>query len=183
MSTSSEKPGNRRRRVYPFFSTPLRRFAGVLSPIAALMGLLAWHSAVPTWMRLTAGGVVLVSLVALYRGYGHRIEVSRQGVRYRGLWRNVRIDWIDVRLMDRYVPLDRNPHARYVYISRLSSPPVDWREIDDNTIQLQDRPGLLVALESMRKASPENDTGNEPPSFPAGPANTERDEAVGASGL
>jgi hypothetical protein len=138
--------------VWPFFSTPLRVFAGVLGPIAGMMLLLAVLPGVPTAIRLTAGMVVGVSLYGFYRGYAHRVEVTPEGVCYRRPGRRVRLSWEEVRHVGRYVPIDRNRSSAYVYVTRLDAPPVDWREVDENTIQLQDRPGLLETLEEQQRA-------------------------------
>lgn len=137
------------RRVWPFFSTPFRVFGGVIGPIAGMMGLLAAMPRVPGMIRLTAGLVLAVSVYALYRGYGRRIIATGDSISFRSLTRAVSIPWTHVQRMGRYVPLDRNLQTQYVYITRRTEPPVDWREIDADTIQLQDRPGLLEELETL----------------------------------
>lgn len=117
-------------------------------PIVSMMLLLAILPRVPLGLRLTAGAVVAVSLYAGYRGYGHRVEVTPESVTYRRPGRCFRLRWQEIRHIGRYIPLDRNRASQYVYVTRLDTPPLDWREIDENTIQLQDRPGLLESLQS-----------------------------------
>jgi len=119
-----------------------------------MMTLLALLPGVPVGLRLTAA---VVSLYGFYRGYGHRIEMTAEGVRYRRPGRCLSLRWGEVRHIGRYVPLDRNRVSQYVYITRRESPPVDWREIDENTIQLQDRPGLLESLQRQWEVSREAD--------------------------
>lgn len=143
---STSTGGTASRRVWPFFSTPFHVFMAVMGPIGAMSAFCAAMPAMPGWIRLSGGVVLVLSLYALYRGYGHRIEITPDHVRYRSLRRDLRIPWSQVRRIDRYIPLDRNLKTQYVYVTRLESPPVDWREIDNDTIQLQDRPGLLEAL-------------------------------------
>ena len=142
----------RDRVVWSFFSTPFRVFAGVLGPIAAMMAVLALLPGMPTVIRVTAGMVVLASLYGFFRGYGHRVEATAEGVCYRRLGRAVKLCWPEIRRIGRYVPIDRNRNCMYVYVTRLETPPVDWREVDENTIQLQDRPGLLEAIQKRWEA-------------------------------
>ncbi|GMV95762.1 MAG: hypothetical protein AMXMBFR83_01330 [Phycisphaerae bacterium] len=148
------------RRRWPFFSTPLGVFSAVMGPISAMMLLLASLPAVPVGIRISAAAVVLVSVVSLLRGYGRRVELSEMGIRFRrpggGDWF---IPWGEVRLVGRYVPLDRNRTCRYVFVTRLEDPPVDRRELDADTIQLQDRPGLLEAIEWYRRRAGTPRTG------------------------
>jgi hypothetical protein len=137
MPPSSEQGSRTGRVVWTFFSTPLRVFLGVMGPI--------------TIMMLVAGVVVVLSAHAFRRGYLQRIEAWPTQVVFRTPGRTLTIPWDQVRRMDSYIPLDRNRATRYVYITRLDSPPVDWREIDENTIQLQDRAGLLETLHGYWK--------------------------------
>lgn len=134
------------RDVWSYFSTPLRVFLGVVGPIAGMMGLLAAAPGVPGWMRVSAGVVVAVTLYGLIRGYGRRVVATPQGLCFQSPRRRIQLTWPEIRGIASYVPLDRNLKTRYVYATRLDTSPIDWREIDENTIQLQDRPGLLDAL-------------------------------------
>ncbi|GMU24439.1 MAG: hypothetical protein AMXMBFR13_45130 [Phycisphaerae bacterium] len=148
---SSEQGSRTGRVVWAFFSTPMRVFLGVMGPITIMMLVLALLPGVPVGIRLTAGVVVVLSAHAFRRGYLQRIEAWPTQVVFRTPGRTLAIPWDQVRRMDSYIPLDRNRATRYVYITRLDSPPVDWREIDENTIQLQDRAGLLETLHGYWK--------------------------------
>jgi hypothetical protein len=107
--------------------------------------------AIPVGIRISSAAVACISLYAFWRGYLGRVEATPRHVRYRRWRKVIVIPWQEVRLMDRYIPLDRNRHCRYVFITRLDTPPVDHREVDENTIQLQDRPGLLETLLAYRQ--------------------------------
>jgi hypothetical protein len=152
-----------RRQVWPFFSTPLRVFVLVMGPIAGSMTLLAALPGVPAVIRITAGVVVAASLYGLVRGYANRVEADAEGIRYRGPGKHFRIPWRDVRHLDRYTPLDRNRTTQYVYATRLEVPPADWREIDRNTVQLQDRPGLLESLRAYWLAAQHEEANRSGP--------------------
>ena len=118
-----------------------------------MMTLLALLPAMPAGIRMTAAMVAVVSLYSFWRGYRPRVEVSPEYIRYRTVGRRYTIFWSDVRGLDRYTPLNRNRTSQYVYITRLDSPPVDWRDMNANTIQLQDRPGLLETLRMYQQGS------------------------------
>jgi len=141
------------RTVWPFFSTPLRVFLAVMGPVMLIMIAAAILPGMTRGIRISAAMVAAVSLYALHRGYRHRIEVTREAITYRSPARRFTIAWRDVRLIGRYTPPDRNSTSQYVYITRLDRPPVERRQIDENTIQLQDRPGLLETLQSYRSAA------------------------------
>ncbi len=132
---------------WSFFNTPLRTFLAVMLPILVLMVLLAALPGVPTGIRWTAGAVILISLYALWRGYLHRLEADAEGIAYQTPFTRLAIPWSQVRRIDRYIPPDRNRLTPYVYITRLDHPPEGRHMIDPDTIQLQDRPGLLEALQ------------------------------------
>lgn len=136
-----------------FFSTPLWQFLAVMVPLTLMMLLLAVLSAMPLGIRLSSAAVACISLYALWRGYHYRVEATPQYVRYRGWRKDIVIPWHEVHLIDRYTPLDRNRGSQYVFVTRLDTPPVDRREIDENTIQLQDRPGLLETLRLCRQSA------------------------------
>lgn len=137
-------------RVLPMFSTPLHVFLGVMGPICALMVAVALLRGFPAWARISALVVVAVSLDAFRRGYLHRVVVHADHVVYRTLRWRIEIPWEQVRLMGRYVPPDRNRTTGYVFITRRDHAPVSRHEIDADTLQLQDRPGLLEWLEETR---------------------------------
>jgi len=148
------------RRSWSYFSTPLRYFLWVFVPICALMAPLAVVA--QRWpLRASAALVLLCSAYAAIRGYFCRVEADRDGVRYRSLSKDIRIRWPDIRRLDRYAPGAGN--AAYIYLTCEDRPPLGRWEIDDRTIQLQDRPGLLEALREARDAAspnPSNLLGN-----------------------
>ncbi len=131
------------RRSWPYFSTPLKYFLWVLVPVCALMGPLAILAS--RWgLRASAAVVLGCSVYALVRGYFCRVTMDGDGVGYRSPWRRVRIGWGDVRGIERYSVGVGG--ASYVYVSRRAEPPAGRWEIDGDTIQLQDRPGLVETL-------------------------------------
>lgn len=148
--TAADSATSMPRRHWPFFSTPLPVFAGVMGPIGGMMFLLAVLPGIPGAIRGTAGLVVAISVASFVRGYGCRVELSEAGVTYHRPGRAWTLCWTDIRLTGRYVPLDRNRSTQYVFVTTLDAPPVDRREITPDTIQLQDRPGLLEAIEWYR---------------------------------
>jgi hypothetical protein len=135
---------------WPVFSTPLRYFLWVFVPVALLMGgLMAFSTR--AGIRVSAGVVVGCSLYAGCRGYLCRVHVDARGVAYRTPRRSVRLEWDAVRLIGRYAP---GPGAAsYVFITSRESPPAGRWDVDERTIQLQDRPGLLESLEAARRAA------------------------------
>ncbi len=139
-------------RVLPMFSAPPRVFFAVMVPICALMAAVAVLGGFPAWARISAALVIVVSLDAIRRGYLHRLILHPDRIVYRTLLRSIEIPWSRVRLIGRYVPPDRNRTTAYVFVTGHDHAPADRREIDDHTLQLQDRPGLLELLESCRSA-------------------------------
>jgi hypothetical protein len=125
-----------------------------MSPLTVMMLLLAFLRSIPMGIRISS---------AFWRGYHGRVEATPRHVRYHRWRKDIVIPWQEVRLMDRYIPLDRNRHSRYVFITRLDTPPVDHREVDENTIQLQDRPGLLETLIAYRQRGRHGDSPSCPP--------------------
>lgn len=141
---------------WPVFSTPLRYFLGVFVPVGLLMGALMVLST-RTGIRVSAGVVVGCSLYAGMRGYACRLHTDARGVAYRTPWRTVRLDWNVVRQIGRYTPGPGG--AAYVFITSRESPPAGRWDVDEQTIQLQDRPGLLESLESARRAAANSPSG------------------------
>jgi hypothetical protein len=129
-----------------FFSTPLPQFLAVMGPLAIMMVLLASLPSMPTGIRVSSAVVAIISIYSFFRGYHSRIEATSEHIRFRSWRKNIVIPWREVRMVARYTPLDRNRTCQYVFVTRLDTPPVDRREIDENTIQLQDRPDLLETL-------------------------------------
>jgi len=147
-ATDTRDPGNR--HSWPFFSTPLRYFLWVVVPVCVLMAPLAFVAS--RWpLRASAAVVLFCSGYAATRGYLCRVLADHDGVRYRSIWREIRIAWPAVRLLNRYSP--GTTGAAYVFITTHGRAPRGRWEIDDQTIQLQDRPGLLETLQALREAA------------------------------
>lgn len=135
---------------WPFFSTPLRYFAAVFGPIALLMAP-ATALAPRGWMQASAALVLAISLYALMRGYFCRVRADALGVHYRSITRRYSLAWPQVRRVGRY---DSGPGgAAYVFVTRHDTPPQGRWDIDGDTIQLQDRAGLLDALDKRWNAA------------------------------
>lgn len=149
--TPSKTPSRPARCSWPFFSAPPATFLGVMGPLMLMMVILASFSGIPSWIRCSAGVLVMISLWTFGRGYLCRIEASPTHVHYRTPLRRRSLAWSEVRGIDAYIPLDRNLKTRYVYITRRDEPPADRREIDADTFQLQDRPGLVEALRDYHR--------------------------------
>ncbi len=140
-------------RTWPFFSTPPAVFAAVMGPLTAMMVLLAVPSGMPLWVRISASLVAAISLYATGRGYLCRVQATGTHIHYQTPFTRLSIPWAEVRDIDAYVPVDRNLTTKYVYITRRSVSPVDRREIDRETLQLQDRPGLVEELRAYWRAA------------------------------
>jgi hypothetical protein len=145
------------KRTWHYLNTPLHVYLIVMLPICGLMAVLI---AAPqkTWIRASAGVVIVFSAVGLSRGYGRRLIVSRDGVEFRTIgWslrrRRCELRWPQVRRIDRYIPSGGVNGARYVYVTTNDRPPRGRWEIDEGTFQLQDRPGLLESLQETRRQS------------------------------
>lgn len=138
-------------RRWSYFSTSMGRFLAVMGPVTGVMVALACSSRVPMGIRVSGAVVVTASLYAFWRGYLHRIEADERGVRWRALTRRIEIPWEQVRLIGRYTPPDRNGMTQYAFVTRCNTPPRDRRQVDAETLQVQDRPGLVEALEEMRR--------------------------------
>ena len=107
----------------------------------------------PTWIKITAAIVVLWTLLAFAQGYLRRLIVDRHGIRLRGLFRSIEIPWAAVKKLGVYIPGGGLGATEYLYVTTRTEAPMGKWDLDDETIQLQDRPGLLAALESYRAHS------------------------------
>jgi hypothetical protein len=141
------------------FAAPHRLFVAVIGPVAAMMLLLTLAGGMPPWIRISAGIVVACSGYAYWRGYLHWVEVSPDGVAACAPGRRRRIPWTQVRRIGRYTPPDRNRTAQYVYISTVDAEPAG--RSDPQTIQLQDRPGLLDLLLAVQREHTGAETGDD----------------------
>ncbi len=106
----------------------------------------------PTWIKITASLVVLWTMLALAQGYVRRLIVDRQGVRLRGLFRSIEIPWAQVARVGSYIPGGGLGATEYAYVTTKSEPPMGKWDLDDETIQVQDRPGLLDAVRACQSA-------------------------------
>lgn len=106
----------------------------------------------PTWIKVTASLVVLWTMLALAQGYVRRLIVDRQGVRLRGLFRSIEIPWAQVARVGSYIPGGGLGATEYAYITTKPEPPLGKWDLDDETIQVQDRPELLDAIRAYQIA-------------------------------
>jgi hypothetical protein len=121
----------------------------VIVPICLLEGILLVSDS-PAWMRGSAGLVIAVSVIALARGYLRRLEISPSGVVFRRLVGRIEIPWQRVRSAGKYRPGGGVGGREYVYVSSRDGPPLGKWDIDAETVQAQDRPGLWEAIEQGR---------------------------------
>lgn len=137
------------RRTWPFLKTPLPIFLIVMLPINGLMVFLIL-TATPLWMKLSSLLVMLVSLVTLACGYVRRLVLSSEGASLRRLFDRIDIPWSDVKSCGVY-SAGGPGGARYFYITRRDVQPGGAWDIDRDTIQVQDRPGLREAVATAQK--------------------------------
>ena len=104
----------------------------------------------PRWIKITAALVLLWTLLAWAQGYARRLIVDRKRVRLRGLFRTIEIPWSAVSMMDVYIPGGGLGATEYLYVTTRKEPPMGKWDLDENTIQVQDRPGLLDALRTYQ---------------------------------
>lgn len=136
---------------WPFLRTPISVFLMVMLPINGLQIFLIVANT-PTWIKVTAAVVVLWTLLALAQGYLRRLIVDRRGARLRGLFRSIEIPWNAVSKIDVYIPGGGLGATPYLYMTTRHEPPLGKWDIDDETIQVQDRPGLLEAVKAFQRS-------------------------------
>jgi hypothetical protein len=137
--------GTHHRRTWPFLATPLAIYLTVMVPVCGLELFLIVARA-PAWMRWSAGAVVFFTIVGLIRGYVRRLVLSPRGASLRGLVQSIEIDWTRVRRVGTYTPGGGLGGAKYAYITTRDTEPLGKWDIDRETIQVQDRPGLMEAI-------------------------------------
>lgn len=137
------------RTSWPYLSTPIGVYLLVMLPICALEVFLLLTDC-PPWMKWSAGGVVALSAVGLVRGYGRRLILAPEAAVFRGLFRSHRIPWSRVRRFGVYLPGGGVGATEYLFITTNDRPPRGKWDVDDETIQVQNRPGLLEAVREFR---------------------------------
>lgn len=137
------------RRRWSYLRTPVGIYWLVMSPICLLEGFLLVTDT-PNWIRVSAGGVLLITIIAFVRGYGRRIELHEEGVRWRSLLIRRELRWADITSVGTYVPGGGVGTTEYAYLSTRAGPPVGKWEIDEQTFQVQNRPGVIEAIEAFR---------------------------------
>jgi len=140
------------RRSWPFLRTPIAVYLIVMVPICGLQVILLL-ARVPAWMKISAGIVVAMTLVGFVRGYVRRLKLSEEGARLTSPLRTIEISWSDVKHIGVYIPGGGLGATEYLYITAADRPPTYKWEIDDHTIQIQNRPGLLEAVNAARQAA------------------------------
>lgn len=121
-------------------------------PINALMTFLI-VSRSPAWVAVTASVVLLLSAHAFVRGYVTRLSIDNDGIRLRRLTGSIFISWIDIREIGEYAPGGGVGGTEYVYVTTRSCPPKGKWDVDEKTIQVQSRAGILEALNDARAAA------------------------------
>jgi len=104
----------------------------------------------PRWIKITAAAVILWTLLALAQGYLRRLIVDRRRVRLRGLFRGIEIPWTAVSNMGVYIPGGGLGATEYLFVTTRAEPPAGKWDVDEHTIQVQDRPGLFEALKAYQ---------------------------------
>ncbi len=121
-----------------------------MGPICGLMVFLV-ATDTPDWMKWSAGAVVLFTVAALWRGYGRRLVLTPAGASLVRLVGSLEIPWERVRRVGVYIPGGGVGATEYVFITtRATAPDGKW-DLDGETIQLQNRPGLIEAIEAARR--------------------------------
>lgn len=140
---------NTHRRSWSYLRTPVGIYWLVMSPICLLEGFLLITDT-PNWIRFTAGGVLLITIIAFVRGYARRIELHEDGVRWRTLLTRRELRWSDVSSVGTYIPGGGVGTTEYAYLSTRAEPPAGKWQIDEQTFQVQNRPGVIEAIEAFR---------------------------------
>jgi hypothetical protein len=124
----------------------------VMAPICALEAFLLVTNC-PNWMRVSAGAVVMLTVLGFVRGYVRRLVIEEVGVRFKRLGGDLFIAWADVRRVGVYVPGGGVGATEYVYVTTRELPPQGKWDIDDHTIQIQNQARVLEAMEAARSRS------------------------------
>ena len=122
----------------------------VMAPICALEAFLLFNDS-PAWMRWSASVVLGLSVYGFVHGNMRRLNVDEKGATWVTLFGKRQIPWTRVQSVSTYLPGGGLGATRYVYISMGQGEPAGRWVNDAETIQLQDREGLLQAIESARR--------------------------------
>ncbi len=143
------------RRSWSYLRTPITVFLFVMAPINILMFFLIVTST-PTWMKITSGGVILLTIATLVRGYWRRLVLTAEGpVLIRPFAGRILIPWPEVRRIDAMVPGGGAGGTAYLYVTRRDEPPAGAWDVDAETIQIQNREGVLdVVLAAWKESKP-----------------------------
>lgn len=144
-SSQGKTPGRQGRRSWAYLAAPVSTYVIVMAPICALQAFLLIFPT-PGWMRGSAAVVLLVTTMSFLRGYVRRVVVTPAGVEFRRLGRCVAIPWSAVRRVGVYVPGGGLGSTEYAYVTTRDEPPGGKWDIGPETIQLQNRDGLLNEL-------------------------------------
>ncbi|MCG8405624.1 MAG: hypothetical protein MI923_10545 [Phycisphaerales bacterium] len=144
------QPVCRHRRSWPFVRTPIAIYLIVMLPISGLMLFLAFNVTL-AWMKWSAATVLALTAIGFYKGYVRRLVLTDKGPRLVRSFGSIEIPWSGVRLIGTYVPGGGVGATEYVFITTRDTPPVGKWDIDRDTIQLQNRPGLFESIEDARK--------------------------------
>ena len=123
-----------------------------MAPICGL-GVFLFATDCPNWMRVSAGAVVVITLWGFVRGYARRLVIEEGGVRLKRLGADLFIAWAHVRGVGVYVPGGGLGATEYLYVTVRDSTPQGKWDVDSQTIQIQNQPGVLEALQAARSRS------------------------------
>jgi hypothetical protein len=137
------------RRSWSYLRAPLAIYLVVMVPICAMQIVLIC-AGTPTWMKASAAVVVALTIAGLLRGYVQRLKLTSEAACLASLTRTIRIPWSRVNKTGVYIPGGGLGATEYVYITTCDRPPAGKWEIDEQTIQVQARPGLIEAIEECR---------------------------------
>ena len=104
----------------------------------------------PAWMSWSAGAVVALTAFGFVRGYLRRLVLSPTSAVLAMPTRRIEIPWERVTRIGVYLPGGGLGATKYFFVSIHNREPAGKWEIDEDTIQVQDRPGLLEAVREYR---------------------------------
>lgn len=136
---------------WPYLRTPIRIYLIVMLPICALQGFLLINPT-PLWMKATAALVVLLTVHGFVRGYVRRLVLTAEGARLVTLTRTIALPWDRIKQYGVYIPGGGLGAVEYVYLTTHDRPPDGKWEIDESTVQIQARDGLLESVEAHHAA-------------------------------